>query len=95
MSSRFKELFEEAKQEQAPKAETIKKSVQKKTEKPVSHPKQTRVKGKRSNPDYVGAFAYIPGKLHEDVKIKLLRRKDLDFSGLVEKLLTDWLGKQK
>lgn len=95
MSSRFKALFEEAKQEQAPKAETIKKSVQKKTEKPVSAPKQMKVKGKRSNPDYVGAFAYIPGNLHEDVKIKLLRRKDLDFSGLVENLLSNWLKEQK
>lgn len=95
MSSRFKALFEEAKQKQVPEPVEVKKSVQKKPENPVSAPKQMKVKGKRSNPDYIGAFAYIPGKLHEDVKIKLLRRKDLDFSGLVEKLLTDWLGKQK
>jgi hypothetical protein len=95
MSSRFKALFEVAKQEETPEAKPVKKSVQKKMEKPVSDPKQTKVKGKRSNPDYIGAFAYIPGKLHEDVKIHLLRRKDLDFSGLVEKLLTDWLDKQK
>lgn len=95
MSSRFKALFEEANQEQTPKPVKVKKSVQNKTEKPISAPKQTKIKGKRSNPDYIGAFAYIPGKLHEDVKIHLLRRKDLDFSGLVEKLLTDWLDKQK
>lgn len=94
MSSRFKALFEEAKQEQAPKAETIKKSVPKRTDTVVSTPKKTKVKGKRSNPDYVGAFAYIPGKLHEDVKVKLLRRKDLDFSGLVENLLSNWLKEQ-
>lgn len=95
MSSRFKALFEEAKQEQPPKSKKIKKPIQKKIEKQISASKQTKVKGKRSNPDYIGAFAYIPGKLHEDVKINLLRRKDLDFSGLVEDLLTQWLKEQK
>lgn len=95
MSSRFKALFEEAKQEQAPEVKKVKKSIEKKAEKSGTIPKQTKIKGKRNNPDYTGAFAYIPGKLHEDVKVKLLRRKDLDFSRLVENLLSQWLKEQK
>jgi hypothetical protein len=96
MSSRFKALFEEAKQEEKTVVEKPKRrSVQKETGKALPAPKTVKLKGKRSNPDYTGAFAYIPANLHEEVKIKLLRRKDLDFSGLVEELLTKWLDEQK
>lgn len=95
MSSRFKELFEEVKQEQTPVKKNVRKMVRKKTDKVVPEPKPVRATGKRSNPDYTGAFAYIPATLHEDIKVKLLRRKDLDFSELVEQLLTNWLAEQK
>jgi hypothetical protein len=102
MSSRFKALFEEAKQiEPQPNTKSKKNTVQKK-EAPVPvapleenlKPKSKKMKGKRSNPDYTGAFAYIPIALHDDVKIKLLRNKELDFSGLVENLLKQWLNDQ-
>lgn len=95
MSSRFKELFEEAKQEQPPVKKNVKKSVQKTLDSTAPAIKPAKLKGKRNNPEYTGAFAYIPAKLHEDVKVKLLRRKDLDFSGLAEQLLTQWLNDQK
>ena len=95
MSSRFKELFEEVKQEEkAPAVKSTKKPTQKAPESTDPVIKPAKLKGKRNNPEYTGAFAYIPGKLHEDVKVKLLRKKDLDFSGLVEKLLSDWLHNQ-
>lgn len=95
MSSRFKALFEEAKQEKPIVEKTEKKLIKKSLTKITPEVKSVRTKGKRSNPDYTGAFAYIPSKLHEDIKIKLLRKKDLDFSGLVEELLTKWLNEQK
>ena len=96
MSSRFKELFEEVKQEeQTPVVRAIKKPAQKKPDSIAPAIKPAKLKGKRNNPEYTGAFAYIPGKLHEDVKVKLLRKKDLDFSELIEQLLTQWLSDQK
>ena len=102
MSSRFKALFEEAKQIDAqPKPKSKKDTVQKKKTPAVAAPieqnlksESKKLKGKRSNPEYTGAFAYIPIALHDDVKIKLLRNKGLDFSGLVEKLLRQWLNDQ-
>lgn len=93
MSSRFKELFEEVKQEEFPIKEEVKKTIQKKPDSIVPASKPVKTKGKRSNPKYTGAFAYIPIELHDDVKIKLLRKKDLDFSELVEHLLIKWLNK--
>lgn len=96
MSSRFKELFEQASKEEEQPEEI--KSRQRATKKAItksSAQKTAKVKGKRSNPDYTGAFAYIPIELHDEIKIKLLRNKELDFSGLVEKLLSEWLQKQK
>lgn len=94
MSSRFKELFEEAKHPEKP-------AIRKISEEAIrgkhldSNVEPVKVKGKRNNPDYTGAFAYIPAQLHEDVKIKLLRKKDLDFSLLVECLLAKWLDEEK
>lgn len=95
MSSRFKELFDEAKQEQLPIKKNVKKTIQKKPNSTAPESKPVKAKGKRSNPIYTGAFAYIPIELHDDVKIKLLRKKDLDFSELIEQLLTQWLREQK
>lgn len=95
MSSRFKALFDEAKQVEMPEEKKKRKPVQKKVQTTVIESKPAKIKGKRSNPDYIGAFAYIPGKLHEEVKIKLLRKKDLDFSELIEQLLAKWLADQK
>jgi hypothetical protein len=100
--SKFKALFEEAKQQdQSTDENKEKKKVSSRGEKASSIAastapiKSSRVKGRRSDPSYIGAFAYIPAKLHEEVKIKLFIRKDLDFSGLVENLLSQWLAEQK
>jgi len=91
--SKFKELFEEAKQSPTPKTKT-KRAQSKKTiaAKPLS--RSSRTTGRRSDPSYTGVFAYIPKELNEDIKERLFRRKDLDFSGLVEELLSQWLTKQ-
>ena len=54
-------------------------------------PKRGRQKGKRSNPDYTQAGAYIPKSLDKEVKRKLLD-EDIDFSDLVANLLIKWLS---
>jgi hypothetical protein len=100
--SKFKALFEEAKQQdQSTDENKERKKISSRREKAsditvsTAPVKSSRVKGRRSDPNYIGAFAYIPAKLHDEVKIKLFRRKDLDFSGLVENLLSQWLAEQK
>jgi hypothetical protein len=99
--SKFSELFKEAKSEQSPTPapkRTEKKSVPKKeTKTPPSKKDQPtqRATGRRSDPNYIGAFAYIPAQLHKDVRRELFGRDDLDFSGLVEQLLSEWIKKQK
>jgi hypothetical protein len=54
-----------------------------------------RPKGKRSNPAFVQVSAHIPGELHHNVKLALLReRKGVEFSELVAELLSGWLAKR-
>ena len=99
--SKFKALFEEANQDQPVNEKKAKKKISAGRGKPsgtatnVAIPVSSRVKGRRSDPNYTGVFAYIPVNLHDDVKLKLFRRKDLDFSALVEELLANWLAEQK
>lgn len=51
--------------------------------------------GKRINPNYAQVTAYIPAELHTQTKINLLRQpKKLEFSELVEDLLSTWNRKQ-
>jgi hypothetical protein len=64
--------------------------------------KRGRPSGRRSDPDYTQISAYIPLELLHEVQDLLLqerRRKRLrsgvDVSGLVEKLLTDWVKQQR
>jgi hypothetical protein len=92
--SKFKALFEEANQAQPSAAKDEGKSAKGKKDDAVKTP-AGRKKGKRSDPNFTGVFAYVPVKLHEDVMVNLVRRKDLDFSGLVEQLLNKWLKEQK
>jgi hypothetical protein len=46
--------------------------------------------GKRLNPDYSQATAYIPTTLHDETKINLIRQGNREFSELVEELLAAW-----
>jgi hypothetical protein len=58
--------------------------------------KKGRSKGKRSNPDFEQVTAYVRKDTYRQTKITLLNREDkLDFSDLVEQLLTEWLSTQK
>ncbi|TYQ26979.1 hypothetical protein PseudUWO311_09845 [Pseudanabaena sp. UWO311] len=57
---------------------------------PNKSPKRTRVQGRRSDPEYAQVGAYVPRKLHTQVKIQLLNQKK-DFSELIEELLEDWI----
>ena len=47
-------------------------------------------KGKRLNPDYAQVTAYIPRKLHEETKIRLIQQGNREFSELIFDLLLDW-----
>jgi hypothetical protein len=48
-------------------------------------------KGKRENPDYCQANAYVPKKLRRAVDKALFDVEGLDYSSLVEDLLRKWL----
>lgn len=57
--------------------------------------KQSKSRGKRSNPDYEQVSAYIRKDTYKDVKITLLQQAESkDFSDLVEELLVKWLSNQ-
>ena len=53
-----------------------------------------QVKGKRDNPDYCQANAYLPKKLRRAVDRALLDLDGLDYSTLVEDLLRKWVKSQ-
>jgi len=63
---------------------------------PAALREQRTGSGKRNNPNYFQATAYIPQQLKEEVDIKLIRAKrrrpDLDFSVLMEELLQTWVN---
>lgn len=50
-----------------------------------------RTTGKRNDPDYVQALAYVPKKLRKAVDKALLDIDGLDYSTLTEDLLRKWL----
>jgi hypothetical protein len=58
---------------------------------PAARKKAEPVTGKRTNPDYCQANAYIPKVLRRDVERELLDIEGLDYSSLVEDLLRKWL----
>ena len=66
---------------------------------PAPHQERRLGSGKRNNPDYFQATAYIPQQLKEEVDIKLIRAKrqrpELDFSVLMEELLEQWTRDKK
>ncbi|MCP3963182.1 MAG: hypothetical protein GY719_35530 [bacterium] len=49
-----------------------------------------RALGRRSDPAYRQANAYLPKDLHQTVKVELLKESK-EYSVLVEELLTHWL----
>ena len=58
--------------------------------------KLSRKLGKRSDPNFKQAPAYIKESTHQRVKIALLQQKKYkDFSELVEDLLSQWLEKKE
>lgn len=95
--SKFSSLLEEAKKDkQSPTPAAPKPAAAKAkgtTDKPAV--RQGKAVGRRSDPNYIGVFAYIPKILNDDVKTRLIKNKDLDFSSLVETLLQQWLSKQR
>jgi hypothetical protein len=56
-----------------------------------SRKKPEPAKGKRDNPAYVQANAYVPKTLRRAVDKVLLDMDDLDYSTLIEDLLRKWL----
>lgn len=95
--SKFSRLLEEAKQgkesptpvESKPTPTKARATASRSATKPAGKPT-----GRRSDPNYIGVFAYIPKTLNEDVKTRLVKSKEHDFSSLVEALLQQWLSKQ-
>lgn len=101
--SRFKGLFEATKQTENKTTEKItdkKKPTTKNKSIPASPPPAKPVKrekgsGKSSNPNYVQSLAYIKRDTLKNVQRLLFDIPELDYSDLVETLLTDWIKKQK
>jgi hypothetical protein len=59
--------------------------------KPASKKPPEPAKGKRDNPDYCQANAYVPKSLRRAVEKAILDVEGLDYSSLVEDLLRKWL----
>lgn len=60
----------------------------------VPEPAADRRLGRRGNPDYRQANAYIPKSLHLRIKRGLLEEGDREFSSLVEELLEKWAAEK-
>ena len=59
--------------------------------KPASKKPPEPAKGKRNDPNYTQANAYVPKKLRLAVEKAILDVEGLDYSSLVEDLLRKWL----
>ncbi len=58
----------------------------------ISETPTKRPVGRRSDPRYMQANAYIPKDLHREIKIALIKEgKERQFSELVEDLLSTWI----
>jgi hypothetical protein len=106
MSSRFKGIFDTAKETEnkvveknqtnaIPKNEKVERKLATNS-RPVPIV-QTRKKGtgKSSNPNYTQALAYVRKDTLQNVREKLFFDPSQDFSDLIENLLNDWIKKQK
>ena len=74
------------------KAPRTAKKVEPAGEPAVPEPAPDRRIGRRGDPNYRQANAYIPKALHLRVKRALLDEGDREFSSLVEELLETWLA---
>jgi hypothetical protein len=62
---------------------------------PEEPPPTRRRQGKRAAPDYVQVGVYIPKKLHNEAKVKLIQEgADRDFSQLIADLLTEYVNQR-
>ncbi len=59
--------------------------------KPAAKKPPEPAKGKRDNPEYCQANAYVPKSLRRAVEKAILDVEGLDYSTLVEELLRKWL----
>ncbi len=86
--SKFDAILKSAKEpdEETPPPRRRRRASRPKAEEPA--PK--RAPGRRSNPAYRQANAYLPKDLHQEVKVELLK-EGKEYSVLVEELLTEWL----
>ena len=97
----FRRIFEaagKAESDTPPQPEATPESVSE--PEPELEPKQRgRPRGKKSDPEYVSAIAYIRKKTHLQVKRLLLDKEELgdkqDFSELVQDLLDFWVKIQQ
>lgn len=90
-----------AKQTAAP-GETPAKATGNAKDKPKNKPASQKaapiapMRGKRSHPDYRQAPAFIRKETYRDVKIALLSDDNgMDYSDLIQQLLTNWLAERK
>lgn len=58
-----------------------------------SSAKRGRKPAKHSDPAYVQMSVYVPRELRNKVKGRLMEH-EIEFSGLIETMLRDWLAKQ-
>lgn len=65
--------------------------VEVKPKPPAAKKKPEPVKGKRDDPNYCQANAYVPKTLRRSVEKALLDIEGLDYSTLIEDLLRKWL----
>ena len=69
--------------------------IERQRTKPSSKKPPEPAKGKRDNPDYCQANAYVPKSLRRAVEKAILDVEDLDYSTLVEDLLRKWLKSRR
>lgn len=95
MASKFSSILERKKEPDAEPPEAAAEVMPPPSPAPakaVPAKKRGRPSGKRSDAEYVQTTAYIHKDTHRDVKIALLKSgSELDFSELVDDLLSNWL----
>ena len=101
--SMFKSLLEKARCRELEVDSLVSNEDRANTQQEVKEPRKPgRPRGRRSNPDYTQISAYVPLDLYLEVQAELLKerkawrqRRATDVSGLVEKLLRDWVNQRQ